>query len=155
MLVIDDAHREAEPLRFVEHLVEVWPTLPVLVVLTACAEHARPALRARLAALAARPEATRITLAPLAPDALARTLRARLPITPALCDRIVREAAGSPVFADELLLHWLAADALVEAPGGLRLRRGAPTLPAGLLPMWRARADAVAAALDPAAQAAL
>ncbi|MEZ4435223.1 MAG: hypothetical protein R3F65_22685, partial [bacterium] len=129
--------------------------LPVLVVLTACAEHARPALRARLAALAARPEATRITLAPLAPDALARTLRARLPITPALCDRIVREAAGSPVFADELLLHWLAADALVEAPGGLRLRRGAPTLPAGLLPMWRARADAVAAALDPAAQAAL
>ncbi|MEZ4436768.1 MAG: serine/threonine-protein kinase, partial [bacterium] len=39
VLVIDDAHHEAEPLRFVEHLVEAWPTLPVLVVLTACAEH--------------------------------------------------------------------------------------------------------------------
>lgn len=155
VMLLDDVQWGDEALRFVEHLLENHPTLPVLVVATVRADRARPAVRARIEGLAARPVTTRLMLGPLAPEALARTLRLRLPLAPGVVERVVAQAGGSLVFADELVRHWLRTEALVERAGALRLRRGAGVLPDGMRAVWRARLDAAVAGLDGAARAAL
>ncbi|MEZ4435230.1 MAG: AAA family ATPase [bacterium] len=153
VLLLDDAQWGDATLRLVEHLLHHHPRLPVLIIATVCPDRTPPAARARLDRLLAHPAAARLPLGPLDPDQLTAALRARIPLEAGLLQRLVRRAAGSPVFAEELIRHWLRTDALIERAGGLALRaRAGDALPDDLLAVWRARLDAALAPLGPAAR---
>ena len=140
VVLLDDAQWAEDGLRWVEHLLAHHPNLPALVVASVCLDRVRPAIGARLERLRAHPMVSRLPVGPLREPELAAALRARLPLDDGLLWRLVQRAGGSPVFAEELVAHWLHTDALVERHGELALRataRGA--VPRDLLAVWQAR----------------
>lgn len=154
IVVIDDAAEVG--LGLVEHLLEHAPSLPVLVLVTVPRDRIPIRLAGRVEALGAHERTARLAIGALPPEALAASLRARLRLDEGLLRQLVERSAGSPVFAEEMVRHWLRTDALVERPSGLALRaRANRSLPADLTAVWRARlADETAAFGEQGRQAA-
>ncbi len=143
---IDDVQWAEDALAFAGHLLEHHARLPVLVVLTARSDGRRPT-RALLDGLIAG-GATHIELGPLSPTAHRALLGSMLPFDDALLDRLVARVGGSPIFAEQLIHHWLATDALESGRRGLRLKAGADAAPpADLRALWVSRLNE---ALEPA-----
>ncbi len=143
---LDDVQWAEDALRFVEHLLEHHPELPVLVLLTARDDGRRPT-RALLDGLVAR-GAHRIGLGPLDPAAHRALLAATLPLDDGVLDRLVARAGGSPIFAEQVIRHWLSTDALDSGRRGFRLKAGADARPPPDLPgLWASR---ITEALEPA-----
>lgn len=146
---IEDAEYADEARALLAHLRSTAPQTPMLVALTA-----RDPDHPGLAALIADPTVEHIEVGPLRPAAQRRLIGSLLPLEPALVDALVERTGGSPIFAEQLIGHWLAIDALEQGPQGFRLAAGAHAeAPADLEAVWAARLDEVLH--DHAARAAL
>ncbi len=141
VIVVDDLQWGEEALRTVERLLG-GAEAPILLLLTVRTEGVErgSALDARLAALRAHDAVDALTLGPLDPAAHRRIIRAMLPVHDSLVDALVERAAGSPLFAAELMRYFIGAGLLRDGPGGYRLASGAEAaLPRGLQALWQAR----------------
>ena len=137
VLTLDDAPHAADTLAWLRGLLD-RDDLPLLVVLSARAEDLaeRAEARAELEALAPR----RLSVAPLADDALGQVVRALLYLDEDLLHTLLTRTAGNPAFALQLLLDWADRDLLAPGRGGFRLASGADLqLPDDLHDAWSAR----------------
>ncbi|MEZ4431000.1 MAG: protein kinase [bacterium] len=150
VIVIDDAQWADDAVRFVEHLFTEAPALPALIVFTARDETGAPALDRLLRDR----RVARVPVGPLPQDAHARLIHSLLPLDPELVGDLVERTAGSPIFAEQIIGHWLAVDALEAGPRGFRLAPGAPPEPpTDLEAAWTARLDDALGADDLARRA--
>ncbi len=150
VLRIDDAQWGDPAVRLVQRVLDDHPALPVLFVMTA-RPPAQPAERATarmLEALTRRPAALRIALGPLDPTSQGRSAGDRLTLDPETGRRLVELTRGNPLFAGELLRHWLHTDALTGTADGHRLTDPTPQPPT-LSHLIRMRLDALLAGLIP------
>ncbi|MEZ4435246.1 MAG: tetratricopeptide repeat protein [bacterium] len=158
ILWFDDGQWGLDALRFTEYLLGRHAHLPVLVITTVRDDALAaqdPAFTA-IEKLVERPEVERLRLGPLDGDTLARMVRNRLPIGASLADLLARRTGGSPLFAEQLVHHWIRIDALSDGPDGFRLKSGAEAeLPGDLAAVWQARLDGVLRDADEAAWQAL
>ncbi len=158
VLWLDDVQWGLDALRFVDDLLKRHAYLPVLVIATVRDDGVRadsPEL-ALLEALTDRHSVERVRIGPLDADTLTQMVQARLPIGRAVADLLARRSAGSPLFAEQLVRHWIRTDALTDGPGGFRLRAGAEAeLPADLAAVWRARLNRALVEADESAWQAL
>ncbi len=146
---IDDAQWGPEAVRLVEHVLDQRPELPALFVLTVRTRDpgrpvigVRPETRRALELLAHRPEVDAIELRPLDARAHGEVAAARLPLTADTAERLAGITGGNPLFADELLRHWLHMQVLEETPDGFRLPPDRPDArPPSLAELWRTRLD--------------
>lgn len=128
VVLIDDAQWADEGLALVLAALE-RPAIRALFVLT-CRNDILP-MSAAWAEIEAR--AGRLTLGALEADAMRRMIDDRLPLDGRTAALVQRRAAGSPLFAAELLRHWVDAGALVPGRAGFGVRQTArDALPEGL-----------------------
>ncbi len=136
LVIFDDLQWGAAARALVAALGRARPAPPALILATVATD-ARAAPEVPLALFGAERIAR---LAPLTAAAHRRLLARQLPLDPRLVDALVERAGGSPLFAGELLRHWVGMHALVEGPAGYRLAPGAgQTLPRGMEGLWTAR----------------
>ena len=142
---VDNLHWAGDALGFILHLLARRPRLPILFVTTL-----RDDLRglgadvaSRLIDLAQHPATEEIELSPLDEDAHNSLVDAHLPLSPSLSAQLFDRAAGSPLFSQELLRHWISTGALESGPDGYRLRWGSEAeLPDELRTLWWQRMQA-------------
>lgn len=145
---IDDAERAPEALALAVHLLERWPDLPVLVVVTATddALEGQPDAQRRLAALRASPATTVCEVGPMPTHALHTLVHETLGLEAGLADEVARRAHGNPRYALEVMREAAAGGHLEPGPTGYRLTEGAVLrLPRTQRDLW---AQALALALS-------
>ncbi len=158
VVVVDEGQGDQgqgdEAVRWVRYALTDAPDLALLILMPVAVD--RVARAGELDALRAHGRCTRLSIGPLSPAALAASISDRLRLDEGALRLLVERSAGSPVFAEELLEHWLQTDALAQTPTGMTLRAGAArTLPADSAAMWRARLDRQTASLGVAGHRAM
>ncbi len=139
VVILDDVQWGLSTLRAIAPVFEA-AALPVLVIMTLRTDALERAAGERLAALARHPAVERLSIGPLAPEAHRQVIRAMLPVHDSLVEALAERAAGSPLFAVELLRYFIAADLLVEDADGYRLSQASGrALPAQLQVVWQVR----------------
>lgn len=145
---VDDAQWGEEALRWVQWVLTHRPELPVLFLCTVRTD-ALPAMGVAgrlIDGLADASATARLALDPLDRESRRAASAARLPLSTVTLDHLVRITAGNPLFAGELLRHWLHIDALVETPEGYALFRDGPeVLPPRLTDLLSLRLDTLLA----------
>ncbi|MCA9540549.1 MAG: protein kinase, partial [Myxococcales bacterium] len=142
LLWLEDLQWGPDALRFANYLLDRHPGLAVLLLITVREDTLRnaPGEQAALVDLIVHDNARRVRLPPLDADDLATLITARLPVSPSTVELLVQRSAGSPLFTEELLRHWIRTGAFTEGPDGLRLKVGAELdTPGDLTAVWRAR----------------
>ncbi len=143
VLHLDDVQWSWSSIRFALHLLDRHADVPLLMVLTVRDDALRPGSleRKMTERLAAHPRTRRIRLGPLEADDLTRLVTSLLPVEPRLTSALVQRTHGNPLFAVELMRHWIGEGALVPGPEGFRLARRALTesLPGSQRAVWSAR----------------
>ena len=158
ILWFDDVQWGLDALRFTHYLLDRYGHLPLLVIATVrddalSGQNPEPAALDRLLL---HPTASRLRIGPLDPETLARMVQNRLPINQSLAELLARRTGGSPLFAEQLVHHWIRTDALTDGPDGFRLKSGTEAeLPADLAAVWQTRLDSVLSAADEGAWQAL
>ncbi len=144
ILWFDDVQWGLDALRFADDLLTRHAYLPVMLIATAREDALRPgsAEAAVLERLVHKRTVEVLRIGPLDAETLTRMVRARLPIGRGVAELLARRTAGSPLFAEQLVRHWIRTGALTDGPDGFRLRAGAEAaLPGDLAAVWRARLD--------------
>jgi len=103
----------------IESFVDQWDSGPLLVLV--CADETLESA----SALGARSDARVVELGPLPSRDIAASVRAMIPLEPALEHRIVQMADGIPAVATVLLRQLVSRGHLVASPGGYGLVDGA------------------------------
>ena len=139
----DDLQWGSEALGLLEHLVERADDTPaVLTVATLRSDIVREEqwLRERLDDLRAGGPATDLELTPLSRSHQRELLVNLLPLEDDLADRLAERTEGHPLFAMQLLAHWLESDAIVMRPDGFGVAEGRELdLPDDIHQLWRRR----------------
>ncbi len=141
VVVLDDVQWGRQAIGFARAVLN-RAALPVLFVLTAQDEALAERLdcAARLAALQLRSDCAQLTVGPLPRPVRPALARALLALEPELAGRLDAHTEGNPLFAVQLVQHWVQRQVLVPGEGGYRLRRGARVeLPDDVLQVWRHR----------------
>ncbi len=155
---LDDVQWGPDAVRLVEYVFDHRATLPVLFVLTLrdvvpgapAGGEAEADARRTVELLGQRRGVEKFRLKPLDKTTHGAVAAARLPLTPETRTELARSTGGNPLFADEMLRHWLSADALEETADGFRLRPDRPDVrPPSLAHLWRARLDELLGDLRP------
>lgn len=147
VLQIDDVQWGLDAIEIVARLLVENPDAPILAVMTAPDGRRDLRVDTALAQLVSDARVTAIRLSGLPSNEMADMVRAILPITDALMERIDRAAVGSPLHAETMLRHWIKVGALQAGPDGFDLdREGLAALPPDLDGVWEAR---LVAAADP------
>jgi tetratricopeptide (TPR) repeat protein len=146
VLVVEDATFGAEALEFVRELLQHQAQHPIpllaLVLVRDTAE--RAAERAHLEALAAAGVPS-LEVGDLDPEHASVLVREHLGLSGALADEVERRTAGNPLFAVELVGHWLDRGWLRGGVGGIELAVATIEVPAHLTDVWAARVDGLLA----------
>ena len=139
--VVDDVQWGADALALASQVLrEGGP--PVLAVLTAREEllAERPVERQGLEAALASPGARRIPVEPLPPGQHLRLVRAQLPLSLPLAERVAGRTAGHPLFAVQLVGDWALRGLLLPGAEGFTLGAGeASPLPDSIHGLWAER----------------
>lgn len=142
---LDDLHWGRETVAFLEEVFGRGPEIgPVLFVGTIRSDVVadEPELRERLEELRGRAEADRLELGPMDPDAHRALVDRLLHLAPEVAERVTERTEGHPLFAIQLLRHWIQSEKLEAAPEGFRIPEGsAPELPSDIHQLWRGRID--------------
>lgn len=156
ILVVDDAQWGADAMACVEHVLEDGAQAAVLAVVIVRDDALRPGSVEAEAVERLRRRAVRVEVGPLDREAFVRMVQGRLPLDPGVVDRLVERTGGSPLFAEELLRHWIECGALESTVAGFRPRGGVEdVLPDGIEAVWGARIRRVVAGLGAQADEAL
>ena len=144
VLWLDDLQWGSETIGLLEHLAESNDPPPMLVLATLRSDLVaeRPALRTRLERLEATAPTTRVTLEPLAPAHHRALLDGLLPLEPDLADRLADRTEGHPLFAMQLLGHWIDGGDIEVGSDGFRVAEGRELeLPEDVHHLWLDRIE--------------
>ncbi len=155
VLHLDDVQWGWTSIRFALHLLDHHPAAPLLIVATVRDDALRPGSLERdmVARLTAHARTHRIALGPLDADELTGLVTSLLPVEPRLTAALVQRTHGNPLFAVELMRHWIGQGALVPGPDGFRLARREliDALPRSQHAVWTARVSHVLRRAEPEA----
>jgi serine/threonine protein kinase/tetratricopeptide (TPR) repeat protein len=143
---IDDVQWDLDAIAFAQHLMFLEPSanFPVLMLLTARSEALaeRPEAQRQLTACGAHPGARSLPVPPLPESEWPQLIEHLLRLEGSLAERVAARTKGNPLFAVQLVGHWVDNGLLEVAANGFRLRQGASVeLPDGLHGVWRERID--------------
>ena len=151
---LDDMQWGLEALRFCTSLLSAADAPPLLVVGTVRQDGvgAGSAEAAALAELHGCRAVRVLPVGPLPADALVGICRAILPLSADVIHGLIERAEGSPLYAEELIRHWIRTDALESSPEGFRLKDDASAdVPAEVGALWLARLGEVLGSHEQAA----
>lgn len=149
---LDDLQWGSEALRFTHALLASPDALPLLVVGTISRDAIEPGWAASLEALRRDRAVKVIEVGPLPPEALVGICRAILPLGADAVHRLIERAEGSPLFAEEMIRHWIRTDALDSTAEGFQLKSAAEgDVPGAVGVLWEARLAEVLGPSEPAA----
>lgn len=144
MLWIDDAQWGEEGLELARKIVRD-NELPVLILLTVQVD-AKPDERARelLDEFARLPSTRRVQLNFLEPEFQFELVQRLAGLEPSAAQRVVSATGGNPLFAVQLVGHWVEKGALVPTHDGFKLTADAD-VPLEIHTLWTDRVDDLAA----------
>ena len=144
-LWLDDLQWGSETLAVLEHLADdPDPRRRLLVVATVRSDIVgeQPRLNERLDTLAELAGATPVPLAPLSRRHQHELVTKLLPLEEDLAERLTARTEGHPLFAMQLLGHWIEQDAIVVGEQGFRVRTGRQlAVPEDIHDLWIQRLD--------------
>ncbi len=148
LLWMDDVQWGLDSVLFAEHMLAVQDEhpLPVLMVLTARDEALaeRPSEADALEQLLAHPQARRLPVSLLEPEAHAALVRGLLGLQGELAASVEARTAGNPMFAVQLVGDWVHRGLLEPSETGFKLKPGARAdLPDLLHKVWAGRVESV------------
>ncbi len=160
ILWLDDVQWGADALGLVDHLMgaAMAEGTPLLILLAARDEALaeRPAERALLDALGARPAASWIDVAPMGTHDSGVLVRELLGLEGELADKLRDRCGGNPLFASQLVGDWVQRGVLKVGPGGFVLKPGDQAiLPDDIHQIWTDRLDRLLKPLPDPARAVL
>jgi serine/threonine protein kinase/tetratricopeptide (TPR) repeat protein len=148
LLIVEDATYGAEALEFVRELLRHQAQHPIpvlaLVLVRDSAVPERPAERVHLEVLAAEGVPT-VEVGDLDAEHASVLVREHLGLSGALAEEVERRTAGNPLFAVELVGHWLDRGWLRGGVDGIELAVPTIEVPARLTEVWAARLDGLLA----------
>ncbi len=136
---LDDAQWNPEALAFVHACIEHPDPLPILFILTLQDESLalQPDAEALLDELRELPAVTSLPLEPLPPQEIRRLIDRMLTLAPHLASALAKRAEGNPLFAIQIVSHWIEHDMLEVRGSAFTLRPGVKdSLPDSLHHTW-------------------
>ncbi len=158
VLCLDNLQWGWNTVRFCEHVLRQEKNFPFLIIasLDVSAEGARIFDHVFLNRLRSLPQFQCIDLGALEEADHRRLIQSYLPFDPALVDQLVGRTQGNPLFADELIQHWIESDALESGSHGFRLTgRAQHSLPGQVGDVWAERITLALREAEPSAAEAL
>ena len=147
LLWLDDLQWSDEAMGLVEELLERRDQPPpVLVVATVRSDllRERTSLEERIAGLDASEASIRLALEPLEVDDQRTLLQGLLPLQQKLARRLAERTEGHPLFAMQLLAHWIDEGVLEADPDGFHVPADRRVeLPADIHALWMDRIDRI------------
>jgi serine/threonine protein kinase/tetratricopeptide (TPR) repeat protein len=145
ILWLDDLQWGTEALGVLEYLEERRSDPPAMMVLATVRSDIvaeRPALTERLETLRAGEGARHLHLTPLSREHQRDLLNGLLPLEDGLADRLADRTEGHPLFAMQLMGHWIDGGALAVGSEGFALAEGDNlALPEDIHHLWIERID--------------
>jgi len=158
VLCLDNLQWGWNTVRFCEHVLRHEKDFPFLIVATldVSVEGARVFDHVFLNRLRSSSQFQCIDLGALEEADHRGLIQNYLPFDPALVDQLVDRTQGNPLFADELIQHWIESDALENGSHGFRLTRGGQhSLPGQVSDVWAERITLALREAEPSAAEAL
>ncbi len=156
---LDDLQWGAEALDLLEAIEELPEDPPDLLALATLRSEAladRPRLADRLRELLEARPTDPIRLQPLSRAHQRELLEGLLPLEEELTDQLARRTEGHPLFAMQLLGHWIDDAAIEVGADGFRVAdERAIDLPADVHDVWMERIDGLLARVDREAESAI
>ena len=154
VLWLDDLQWSPETLGVLEFLADMPGDPPALLVLATIRSDIvseQPTLERRLDNLVDTTSAERLALEPLSKNHQRELLDGLLPLEEDLADRLAERTEGHPLFAMQLLGHWIERDDLEVGDRGFRVRDGRElAVPEDIHELWLERLDRMLDAIPPA-----
>jgi serine/threonine protein kinase/tetratricopeptide (TPR) repeat protein len=144
ILWLDDVEWDLDAVGLTHHLLFAdTAKLPLLVMLTARLEAVTKGDEDGLyKACRSHPAARVVKVPTLPPSEWPHLVEQLLRLEPSLAARVAERTTGNPLFAVQLIGHWVDRDWLEAGPEGFRLKAGASVeLPDALAAMWQRRID--------------
>ena len=142
---LDDVHHSGMSLGLIEHLLERDDhTAGGLILATVRSDllDAQPDLAKRIDDLLALESCHRLDLAEIGAGEHRRLVERMLPLAPDLRDQVVARTEGNPLFAHQLLSHWIEAQALWSGPEGYEIdAAAAAVVPDDIHQLWMQRVE--------------
>jgi len=133
LLHLDDIHNAPdECIELLHHLIarnRIVPSSALIIATLRSEQLLHTAFRHQLESLTQYAEVSRISLAPLDKEHVAKLCNALVPLHPETCALLVEHANGHPLFAIQLLTQWLAANEMHFVPQENYYRRTALSSP--------------------------
>ena len=153
ILWLDDLQWGPEALGVLEHLDGMPgppPTMLVLATVRSDVVAEQPRLAERLERLRQGEGTTTLPLEPLSRDYQRQLLDGLLPLEPDLADRLADRTEGHPLFAMQLLRHWIDGGNLEVGSQGFQVVEGRELeLPSDIHQLWMERVDRLRAVVYP------
>lgn len=145
---LDDVQWGGTALRCLEYFLDRTETMPVTLVLTArtsSLEGTTGRILERIRDRLPEPRFRRLHLESMSGEYHAEMVRALLPLTPSLTERVCRRTEGNPLFAVQLVGDWVARGLLAQTDEGFELETGEKEaeIPDAIHGIWRRRNEAV------------
>ena len=158
VLRLDNVQWGWNTVRFCKFVLRQRPNIPMFIIasLDLSAEGATLFDQVFLTRLQSLAAFRCIDLGPLNETDHRRLIQSYLPFDTALVDQLVARTQGNPLFADELIQHWIESDALESGSHGFRLAgRVGRSLPGQVTEVWAERITLALRDAEPAADQAL
>lgn len=141
---LDDVQWGAEALFFARYVMS-QSHAPILFVATYRQTHGHETSLERqlLASLDTLEQTQTINIEPLDDQHFSELVEQLLPLTPELTRQVELRTHGMPLFAIELISHWINNDRLVETPRGFALKPGYDELPVDIHELMQQRISAL------------
>jgi serine/threonine protein kinase/tetratricopeptide (TPR) repeat protein len=142
ILWVDDLQWGDETMGVLEHLQEMEDAPEVLVLATLRSDVLadQPSIRTRLTGIEQTSGSERVTLEPLSRKYQRELLQGLLPLEDELADRLAERTEGHPLFAMQLLGHWIERGALEVGADGFRVPADREVeLPGDIHALWMER----------------
>lgn len=148
LLVLEDVQFGAEAIALTQLLLESQDErpVPILIVLTVRDTDLveRPEEAEALRLLVTRERVRQASVRPLSPKDHRELVHSLLGFSDAFAEQVAVRTEGNPLFAVQLVSHWVETSVLVPAPQGLKLAEGRKLeIPADLVSVWHARLERV------------
>ena len=137
ILWIDDAHWADEALHLARAVLE--RSHPILVLLTVRNDvGADESVQNVLDEIARLPSTKQVSLTALEPQHQFELVQKLVGLDHATAEKVVRATGGSPLFATQLVGHWVDQGALIPTHDGFRVKPGAD-VPTQIATLWEQR----------------
>lgn len=145
LLWLDDLQWGQEAISLLEHVLATVEERPKLLVVTTVRSDAlwdEPRTKDRLEDLAAAEASLRVPLDPLSAADQRKLVEGLLPLEDDLVDDLAERTEGHPLFAMQLLGHWIESGDIAVGPEGFRVPEGRELeLPEDIHSLWMERIE--------------